>query len=90
MAQQKEATFPPGSRKYIGLIIAAIAITLYLFWTFYYLIPEKVYFDLGIFSLCICLFLFGVGFTWLFSAQDKKIMEEERKEREKEKKKGKK
>ena len=90
MAQQKEIAFPPGKRKFIGLAIIAVAITLYVFWTVYYLIPEEVYFDLGLFSLCIVLFLFGVGFTWLFSAQDKKILEEERKEKEKEKKKGRK
>jgi hypothetical protein len=90
MAQQKEVAFPPGKRKFIGLAIAAIGITLYVFWTLYYLIPEKIYFDLGLFSISIVIFLFGIGFTWLFSAQDKKVLEDERKEKEKEKKKGKK
>lgn len=73
MAEEK-VQFPAKVLKYICLGIAGIGVTLYFSWMFLFLIPDDPSrpFDIGVFSISLCIFLFGVGGTWLNSSLEKK------------------
>jgi hypothetical protein len=76
MSEEKEVKLPYKWLKYVFLFILAMGITLYVSWTIIYLIPQKDYFDIGIFSLSLCIAMFGLVGAWLYSNLEKKEREE--------------
>jgi len=78
MADEVEAKFPTKALKFIFLGVLFIGITLYVSWMILFLIPAGTWFDVGIFSLSICIAGFGAAGFWLYSNVEKKELQEQK------------
>jgi len=72
MAEENEVKFPTAGLKYIFLGVLFLGITLYVSWMILFLIPQGTWFDIGVFSLSICIAGFGAAGYWLYSNIEKK------------------
>lgn len=72
MEEENEVKFPTTGLKYIFLGVLFIGITLYVSWMILFLIPQGTWFDIGVFSISICIAGFGAVGYWLYSNIEKK------------------
>ncbi|MFO8050490.1 MAG: hypothetical protein R6V01_02180 [Thermoplasmatota archaeon] len=71
MAEEKQVLLPRNLVKNLFTILMVAGILLYLGWTAVLIIRHGVFFDFGLYSICIIMVLFGLTGRMLFGGQAK-------------------
>ncbi|MCD6384126.1 MAG: hypothetical protein J7L88_06670 [Thermoplasmata archaeon] len=57
---KEEIHAPPALPRFISDMLFIAGVLIYIVWTALYLVPQNKYFDIGLFSICAVITLFGL------------------------------
>lgn len=71
MAEEKEVPLPTGFLKKLSTFIMIAGILLYVGWSILLIVTKGIFFDLGLYSVCIIMVLMGLTGRLLYSHKQK-------------------
>jgi len=71
MPEEKEVKLPYGLVKNLFTLLMIAGILLYIAWTVLMIVTQGIFFDLGLYSICIIMILFGLAGRLLYSHKQK-------------------
>ncbi|MEA3557834.1 MAG: hypothetical protein U9R75_01125 [Candidatus Thermoplasmatota archaeon] len=71
MVEEKQVMLPRSLVRNLFTLLMAAGIVLYASWTVVLVVKHGVFFDLGLYSICIIMVLFGLTGRMLFGGQAK-------------------
>ncbi|MBN1390444.1 MAG: hypothetical protein JXA22_07370 [Candidatus Thermoplasmatota archaeon] len=71
MAEEKDVKLPLGLVKNIFTLLMIAGILLYVAWTILMIVTKGIFFDLGLYSVCIIMVLMGLAGRLLYSHKQK-------------------
>jgi len=71
MPEEKEVKLPYGFVKNLFTLLMLAGILLYVGWTILMIVTAGIFFDLGLYSICIIMILFGLAGRLLYGHKQK-------------------